>query len=162
MTALGRSEEGLAQTDHGIALYEGLKTPPVFWPLLLSVRAVGLALAGRPADALDLIDESIEMTGESNILFPEFALLKGDLLLALSDADGAESYFRRAFEFAGDLGARMPELRAATRLTRLRRAAGNSRTRTTCCAGSTRRSPKASILRISWRPAPCSSRWTLE
>jgi predicted ATPase/class 3 adenylate cyclase len=123
-TALGRPEEGLAQTDHGIALYEGMKTPPVFWPLLLCIRAGGLALAGRPADALDPVNEAVEITGERGVLYPEFALLQGDLLLALSDAAGAESRFRRAFEVARDQGARMPELRAATRLTRLRLAAG--------------------------------------
>jgi predicted ATPase/class 3 adenylate cyclase len=124
MTGLGRPEEGLARIDQGIALYEGLKTPPVFWPLLLSVRARGFALGGRSADGLHLIDEAIEMTGEGNVLYPEFALLKGDLLLALADADGAEPCFQSVFEVAGDRGVRMPQLRAATRLTRLWRAAG--------------------------------------
>jgi predicted ATPase/class 3 adenylate cyclase len=124
MTGLGRHEEGLARIDRGIALYQGLKTPPVFWPLLLSVRARAFAFAGRPADALDLIDEAIEMTGEGNFLYPEFALLKGDLLLALADADRAESLFRRAFDAAEDLDVRMPQLRAALRLTRLWRAVG--------------------------------------
>src|SRR6266498_3175655 len=64
------------------------------------------------------------MTGQHNIFYPEFALLRGDLLLALADADGAESCFQSVFEVAGDLGVRMPQLRAATRLTRLWRAAG--------------------------------------
>ena len=124
MTGLGRPAEGLAQIDEGIALYQGLKTPPVFWPLLLSVRARAFALGGRPADGLPLIDEAIEMTGQHNIFYPEFALLRGDLLLALADADGAELCFQSVFEVAGDLGVRMPQLRAATRLTRLWRAAG--------------------------------------
>jgi predicted ATPase/class 3 adenylate cyclase len=123
MTGLGRPE-GLASIDQGIALYQGLKTPPVFWPLLLSVRARGFGLGGRPADGLDLIDEAIEMTGEANVLYPEFALLKGDLLVALADADGAEPLFQSVFDVSGNLGVRMPQLRAATRLTRLWRAAG--------------------------------------
>jgi predicted ATPase/class 3 adenylate cyclase len=122
MTALGRPEEGLARTEQGVAMYEGLKTPPVFWPLLLSIRASGLGLGGQPAVGLDLIDPAIQMTKERDILYPEFALLKGDLLLALDDVAGAESNFRRALDAARDLGARMPELRAATRLTRLRAA----------------------------------------
>jgi predicted ATPase/class 3 adenylate cyclase len=124
MTGLGRPEEGPARIDQGIALYQGLKTPPVFWPLLLSVRAGALAVGGRPADGLELINEAIAMTGEGNILYPEFALLKGDLLLALADADGAEHWFQSAFDVAGDLGVRMSKLRAATRLSRLWRAAG--------------------------------------
>jgi predicted ATPase len=124
MTGLGRPEEGLARTDQGIALYQGLKTPPVFWPLLLSVRARGFALGGRPGDGLPLIDEALEMTGKGNILYPEFALLRGDLLLALADADGAEPCFQSVFDVAGDLGVRMPQLRAATSLIRLWRAVG--------------------------------------
>jgi predicted ATPase/class 3 adenylate cyclase len=120
MTGLGRPEEGLARIDRGIALYQGLTTPPVFWPLLLSVRARGFLLAGRPADGLDLVDEAIEMTGAGNILYPEFALLKGDLLLDLADADGAESLFQQVFEVAEALEVRMPQLRAATRLARRR------------------------------------------
>ncbi len=48
MTGLGQPEEGLARMDRGIALYQGMTTPPIFWPLLLSVRARGLALGGRP------------------------------------------------------------------------------------------------------------------
>jgi tetratricopeptide (TPR) repeat protein len=124
VTGLRRPAEGLARIDEGIALYQGLKTPPVFWPLLLSVRARAFALGGRPADGLPLIDEAIEMTGQHNIFYPEFALLRGDLLLGLADADRAESCFQSVFEVAGDLGVRMPQLRAATRLTRLWRAAG--------------------------------------
>lgn len=64
------------------------------------------------------------MTGEGNVLYPEFALLKGDLLVALADSDGAEPWFQSAFDVAGNLGVRMPQVRAATRLTRLWWAAG--------------------------------------
>jgi predicted ATPase/class 3 adenylate cyclase len=124
MTGLGRPEDGLTRIDQGIALYQGMKTPPVFWPLLLSVRARGFALGGRPEDGLPLIDEAIEMTGEGNILYPEFALLKGDLLVALDDADRAEPLFQSVFDVAANLGVRMPQLRAATRLTRPSQAAG--------------------------------------
>ena len=124
MTGLGRADEGLARIDRGVALYQGLKTPPVFWPLLLSVKAAALALSGRPEGGLELIDEAVAITGVRNIQFPDFALLKGDLLLALADAEAAESSFRSAFDVAEGLGLRMPQLRAATRLTHLRREAG--------------------------------------
>jgi predicted ATPase/class 3 adenylate cyclase len=135
MTGLGRPEEGLARIDEGIALYQGLKTPPVFWPLLLSVRAGSFALGGRPGDGLPLIDEAIEMTGEGNVLYPEFALLKGDLLVALADADGAEPLYQSASDVAEDFGVRMPQLRAATRLTRLWQAAGERPQRTDLLRG---------------------------
>jgi predicted ATPase len=121
LTEMGRPDEGLALSDRGIALYQGLKTPPVFWPLLLSVRAGGFAVGGRPAEGIELIDEAIGITGEQNFLYPEFGLLKGDLLLAVGDVPGAELRFRSVFDVAGDLGTRMPQLRAGTRLARLRR-----------------------------------------
>jgi predicted ATPase/class 3 adenylate cyclase len=120
MAGLAQADEGLIRIDRGIALYQGLKTPAVFWPLLNSVKAAAFALAGRPADGLGLIDKAIEATGEGHLQYPEFALLKGDLLRALSRADEAARYFQNAFDRAGDLGLRMSQLRAATRLTLLR------------------------------------------
>jgi predicted ATPase len=123
MVGLGRRQEGLAQTDRGTAQYQGSKTPPVFWPLLLFMRAEACAFGGRPADGLGLIDEAIEIAGEG-MLYPEFALLKGDLLLAGPHANGAEAWFQGAFDVAGKLGHRTSQLRAATRLTRLWRASG--------------------------------------
>ena len=124
MTGLGRPEEGLARMEQGIALYQGLTTPPIFWPLLLSVRARGFAFGGRPDEGLPLIDEAIEMVSRDDFLYPEFALLKGDLLVTLDDADAADPLFQSALEVGRDLSLRTPQLKAATRLTRLRRAAG--------------------------------------
>jgi predicted ATPase/class 3 adenylate cyclase len=124
MTGLGQREEGLARMDQGTALYQGLTTPPIFWPLLLSVRARGFALGGQPEEGLPLIDEAIEMVSRGTFLYPEFTLLKGDLLVALDDADTAEPLYKSALEVARDLSLRTPQLQAATRLTRLRRAAG--------------------------------------
>jgi predicted ATPase/class 3 adenylate cyclase len=124
MTGLGQPEEGLARMDQGTALYQGLTTPPIFWPLLLSVRARGFALGGRPEEGLPLVDEAMEMISGGTFLYPEFTLLKGDLLVALDDADAAEPLFRSSFEAARALRLRTPQLKAATRLTRLRWAAG--------------------------------------
>ena len=121
LTGLGQPEEGLALSDRGIALYRGLKTPPVFWPLLVSVRAGAFALAGRVAEGIEVIDEAIEMTSDRDFLYPEFGLIKGDLLLAGGDAAGAELLLEGVFEAARGLGLKMPQLRAATRLARLRR-----------------------------------------
>jgi tetratricopeptide (TPR) repeat protein len=125
MAGLGRPEEGLARTEQGTALYQGLTTPPVFWPIVLSIRAGVLAAAGQPAEGLALIDQALGIVGEA-LLYPEFALLKGDLLLAVSDPGGAEPWFRGAFDVAERHGMRMSQLRAATRLTHLQRAAGQA------------------------------------
>jgi tetratricopeptide (TPR) repeat protein len=128
MVGLGRSAEGLDRMNRGIALYEGLKTPPVFWPLLQSLRAGALGLAGRPADGLDLV-EALRLNGESNITYPELALLRGDLLLGLQDVEGARRWFRRGLEVAPAFGLRMPQLRASARLARISASAQERRDR---------------------------------
>jgi predicted ATPase/class 3 adenylate cyclase len=122
----GRAKEGLAQVDEGIALYQELKTPPVFWPLLLAVKAGAHALAGRMAEGLVLVDEALELAASGNTSsIPELSLLKGDLLTAAGAADAdAAPWFQRAFDGAADQGARMTQLRAALRLCRLWRSQG--------------------------------------
>jgi tetratricopeptide (TPR) repeat protein len=124
LATLGRVEEGVARIESGISEYEGLRTPPVFWPLLLYIRAGGHGLSGRPAEGLELLEEAIGIVGEDNLQYPDFALLQGDLLLAMGAGEGAEDRFRRAFDVAQGLGLHTPQLRAATRLTRLRPARG--------------------------------------
>ena len=119
LATLGRVDEGIARIETGIAEYQGLRTPPVFWPLLLFIRAGGFGLSGRPAEGLELLEEAIEIVGEDNLQYPDFALLQGDLLLGTGDGEGAEARFRRAFDVAQGLGLRTPQLRAATRLGRL-------------------------------------------
>jgi predicted ATPase len=121
-TRLGRAEEGLADVRNGIALYQGLRTPPVFWPLVLYLHAGACGRSGKPAEGLRLLEEAIEIAdqGAGQTLLPEFYSLKGDLLLLLpgEDGQGAEPWFRRAFDVARDLDARMMQLRAALGLCR--------------------------------------------
>jgi predicted ATPase/class 3 adenylate cyclase len=126
MTGLGEPEDGLARSAQGIGLYRGLPTPPVFWPPLLTVRAVGLAMGGRPKEALEVMDQVLELYAGAppNVLYPDAPLLKGDLLLMVSGPEAAEPWFQHAFDVADEVGARLPQLRAATRLTQLWRAAG--------------------------------------
>jgi len=122
-TGMGRHDEGLSEIRQGMDLYQGLKTPPVFWPLLLYVQSGACARAGRAAEGLTLIDGALEVAGggSGTTLLPEFQLLKGDLLSVGSEAHvaSAEPCFQQAFEVARDLDARMSQLRAATRLCRL-------------------------------------------
>lgn len=84
-------------------------------------------MGGRPAEGLEVIDQVLELSAgtKPNVLYPDAPLLKGDLLLMLSGAEAAEPWFQHAFDMAEEVGARLPQLRAATRLTRLRRAAGD-------------------------------------
>lgn len=122
---LGSPAEGLARTEQGIALYEGIRTPPVFWPLVLGLRAEACALAGRTADAVGLVDQAAALAGErGDWLSVGFRIQKGDLLRSMGDMPGAETSFLAALHEAEGLGAGMFRLKAATRLAAMAGEAG--------------------------------------
>jgi predicted ATPase/class 3 adenylate cyclase len=125
---LGRAEEGLAQVNEGIALYQEMKTPPVFWPYLMAMNAGAHALAGKVAEGLVLIDDALELVGSGDpTAISELFLLKGDLLSAAGAADADAAYwFHRAFDSAASAGVRMTQLRAAVRLCRVWRSQGRN------------------------------------
>ena len=129
-TGLGRDAEGLSRIQSGMDLYQGMRTPPVFWPMLLFVSGGASHQAGRSSDGLRPVDAAIAMIGpdSGSVLLPELWLLRGDILAAIHDTwdrsaptiePEAEECYRRAYDLAASLGARMPQLRAATRLRRL-------------------------------------------
>lgn len=123
---LGRAEEGLAQVNEGIAQYQQMRTPPVFWPQLVAIKAGAHGLAGKVAEGLVLLDEALELAAHGyTSSIPEFSMLKGDLLTVAgaADADSAR-WFQRAFDGAANRGVRMTQLRAALRLCRLWRTQG--------------------------------------
>jgi len=120
---LGNVDEGLANIRDGLARYEELRSPPIFWPFLLFLEARAYVQAGRPADGLRPLDTALKILarGSGASILPELFILKGDLLAGLEAADGggmtaAEDWYRRAFDRAGVLDAQMARLRAATRL----------------------------------------------
>jgi hypothetical protein len=114
-------------SDQGFARYQDLTTPPVFWPMLLTVRARGLGMAGRGEEGLAPVDEAIElMQDRDNVLYPQLPLVKGDLLIDAPRRGDAADWFRHAYDSAEAVGARMWQLRAASRLAELRLAAGES------------------------------------
>jgi tetratricopeptide (TPR) repeat protein len=123
LAGMGSADEGLALIEQAMNNYQRLKTPPVFWPLLLHLQAGACGLAGRPGDGLTLIDEAVEIATQNpgQTLWSEFFQLKGDLLLALSPDHGAEaeSWLQRAVNIAAEVQAPMLQLRAALRLARL-------------------------------------------
>jgi hypothetical protein len=119
----GASRGGLNKVRQGVDLYQGLKTPPVFWPMLRALEAGTYAQAGRAEDGLAMVDEALEIAsrGSGTTVLPEFQLLRGDLLLALPQSSDPEPWFQQAFDLAKRLDARMSQLRAAVRLCRLGR-----------------------------------------
>jgi predicted ATPase/class 3 adenylate cyclase len=119
--ALGDPDTGLEETGRGIAMYENLRTPPVFWHAILSLRAEACGLAGRWTEALDVIDQAASVSHEGTFDAAAVKIQKADVLVALDDPDRAKSLLIRALGDARGAGVRMLQLRAATRLARLAR-----------------------------------------
>jgi predicted ATPase len=129
MTAMLQGEQGLARFREGKALFQRLKSPPVFWPAVLLMEAGACAVTGKVEEGLTILDEVTGMTSGASggvILVADALSLKGDLLLAKSqpNSNEAEACYQRAINMARPPEARMPELRAATRLSRLWRDQG--------------------------------------
>ncbi len=128
LTALGDTGRGLEMTETAIDLYRGLTTPPVFWPLILGLRALVNALAGDPRRALDLIDEAFAVEIGQNVITGDFHQYKGDFLLMLPEPDTglAEQCYRQAIDVSRAGGMRLTELTGRTRLVGLNRMLGVS------------------------------------
>jgi hypothetical protein len=128
---VGQADAGLSHIQHGLARYQGLKTrPPVFWPMLVAIHAGACGQAGRAAEGLRLLEEAEQAgaTGSGGVLLSDLCRLKADLLLQLSEENEAEaeSWLRQALDIARSGEARLLELRAATRLSRLRERQGRT------------------------------------
>jgi tetratricopeptide (TPR) repeat protein len=120
-SGLGDPDAGIRLIAEGIDQYTGLRTPPVFWPMLRWMQAGAHADAGLPAAAFPMIDESLTLAGADGVLSPLFHIVRGDLSMLGSEASAAaaiESY-ERALDVSARVGARMTQLRAATRLVRI-------------------------------------------
>ena len=118
--ASGDRAGGLAELEEAFALCERLATPPIFWPLLLHIRASTHAAAGETRRALELIDDAWDRLGGDHPVAAEVALARGDLVLAATgDRDAARERFELSATLSGVRRARMVELQALTRLVTL-------------------------------------------
>ncbi len=122
-TGIDRGEEGVTNLRSGLAMYRELKSPPIFWPILLLLSAGACHRAGRWSEGLGHVETSAGIAGPEALgaLFPEVQITKGDLLVsgATAGPEPPDTLFQSAYDLAGRLRARMPQLRAATRLARL-------------------------------------------
>jgi predicted ATPase len=118
----GRTEEGIEVIRRGIAEY--IATGAELWlPDFLALDAEAHRHAGQAAAGLSLLADALDRVARSGRRWiePELQRLKGQLLLALPEADttAAEACLRHAIATAREHSARMLELRAATSLARL-------------------------------------------
>jgi predicted ATPase/class 3 adenylate cyclase len=120
-SALGNPTDGIRQFADGIDLYHGLRTPPVFWPMLLFMQAAAHVDAAMPGPGFALIEEATKIGGADAVIAPLFHIVHGDLSLLGPEPDtaAATSSYERAFAVAAGYGARSPQLRAAIRLYRV-------------------------------------------
>jgi predicted ATPase/class 3 adenylate cyclase len=130
ITGLGQVEDGLAQTQRGMDYYQGLTTPPVFWPHIVSMHAGALLQGGKAAEGLNLLEGALESIGLDAAIesLPQLALLRGDLVMAISSSNEAEakSLYKQALAIAENTKGRMLALQSATRLCRLGMLAGDT------------------------------------
>ncbi len=123
LAGMGQTEKGMIEFQYGINMYNELKTPPVFWPLILSLQAATHFYSGQAGKGLAFLEEALKTMEQrsDNPSLSELYRLKGDVLLIVSteNSDAAESLFRKALELAKKQQTGMFELRAAMSLCRL-------------------------------------------
>ena len=120
VAALGRPDEGLELTDRGIGLYQNLRTPPVFWPQVLGLRAQALMHAGRVAEALDAVAEALRVAGpDDTVDLHRAAPRPGRPAARVGRPWGGRGSLEDGLAEARSIGARTPELVAALRLAQL-------------------------------------------
>jgi predicted ATPase/class 3 adenylate cyclase len=120
---IGEPEQGLANIEQGFTLYQGFKSPPVFYPQLIGMRALAFAQAGQPAKGLELLDSLLGEVDEMRLLrvLSPLLLFKGELMLAVSPQNTAEAaaIFKRILDGAEQVDGKLVALQAATRLCKL-------------------------------------------
>ncbi len=123
---LGDAITGLTMTEKGIELYHGLTAPPVFWPQLLTLRAMAHGVAGHPERGLELIDEALAIIAGDVVTGAELQIVKGDLLRSLPDPDdeAVETSYLAAATGAMQGSLNLIRLQALNRLVGLRRELG--------------------------------------
>jgi adenylate cyclase len=123
LASIGETEEGMAEFTHGLEKYAELNTPPIFWPMLLFIKAGVYIHSNKFEEGLDILDEASAILGQDsgNPILSELFRLKGEILLSVEpdELEKAETLFKHALEIAELHGAVAFELRAAVSLSRL-------------------------------------------
>ncbi len=115
--ALDRPDDGLDLVERGIAAYENLSAPPIFWPQVLALKARACTMAGRLDDAVAVVREGLRIAG-SHDPFDQAPLLVtlGGLEAARNRPDAAREALLAGHDAASRIRMPMVALAAATRL----------------------------------------------
>ncbi len=120
--------DGVEAMRHSLASYAAIGGQ-LYRPELHGLLATGLARRGRPEQALETIEDALQMVTQSQDRWwlAELHRLKGELLLNVSGdrGDAAEAAFHDSIEIARTQQAKTWELRAATSLARVWQRRGN-------------------------------------
>ncbi len=115
---LGEATEGVALIREGIAGWRQIGTR-----MAISVWMTHLAevqeLAGAVEDALDTLQQALEVHPDELAARPETLRLCGELRLKKGQTEMAEAYFRESIALATSIGAKAWELRTTMSLARL-------------------------------------------
>lgn len=129
VAGLDSAEQGLAEIRQGLNIYQSLKTPPIFFPLLVFLEAETAGLANHPEEGIRVLDQVNEIVGMDSVhtFAAHLLLLKGRLLMQIDPNrfDEAERILERSVNIASEVGAPIFELKAAVSLTRLWRERGD-------------------------------------
>jgi tetratricopeptide (TPR) repeat protein len=96
--------------------------------LFLSWFAEVLALDGKVQEALETVEQALQVNPAELAWRPDALRIRGELRSSLAQTDAAESDFREAIALAQKIGAKAWELRGAMSLARLLKARGDSTT----------------------------------
>jgi predicted ATPase len=122
MAEQGRSEEGIAQIQEGLAAFRATGAE-LMAPYFLCLLAEACMETGRFDDGLSALTEALIAAdeNENRSCEAEMHRLKGELLLKQSDSNTPEAHscFQRAIEIARRQSAKSLKLRATTSLARL-------------------------------------------
>jgi predicted ATPase len=121
LAALGHPEQGISLLVSGLADHHGQFTPAV-----LTMLADANRIAGQPQAGLEHLAEAERMAEatKERMVLAETHRLRGDLLILTGERVAAEASYRAAISLARRQGAKLFELRSATRLARLWRGQG--------------------------------------
>jgi tetratricopeptide (TPR) repeat protein len=94
--------------------------------IFLASLAEAQALGGATDDALSTLEQALQANPEELIYRPYIFWVRGELRLKLGQDEAAEADLREAVALAQKMSAKLFELRAATSLTRMLKARGDS------------------------------------